>query len=142
MDLNQQLNNLEFTPDEQVWSGIENETRKKGGGIYDMKIMPPEICWNNIADRLNDSEEKNSKPKVIPVFTKWIRYAAVFTGITLGTIGLLDHSIRNKVLNTVLESNLKTSVSDTQHILLVNKKKSDSLIKNSVDQSRLPQKKN
>jgi hypothetical protein len=142
MDLNQQLNNLELTPDEQVWPAIEGETRKKGGGIYDLKIMPPENCWNNIAERLSDAEEKNSKPRAIPSFTKWIRYAAILTGITLGTIGLLNDSLRSKLFNTVLESNLKTSISDTQQILPTNKKKSDSLIKNLVNPSTLPLKKN
>jgi hypothetical protein len=141
MDLNQQLNNLELTPDEQVWQGIENETRKKAEGIYDMKIMPPESCWIKIADQISNAEKKNNQPKYIQDFSKWIRYAAVFTGITLGAIGLLDSSIRNKLLNTVLESNLKTSLSDTQHILPINKKKSDTLLKNAVEQPTLPLKK-
>jgi hypothetical protein len=141
MDLNQQLNDLEFTPDEQVWPAIEKETRKKGGGIYDMTIMPPESCWTNIAEQINTAEKKNTKPKSISDFSKWIRYAAVFTGITLGTISLLEHSIRNKLLNTVLESNLKTSLSDTQKIIPINKKKSDTLLKNSAEQPMLPLKK-
>jgi hypothetical protein len=142
MDLNQQLNDLEYTPDDRVWYAIENEARKKGGGIYDMKIVPPEICWLNIAEQISDVEKKKNKPKSIQDFPKWIRYAAVFTGITLGTIGLLNHSVRNKILNTVLESNLKTSLSDTQHLLPTIKKKPDNLPKNSVDQPTLPLKKN
>jgi hypothetical protein len=140
MDLNQQLNNLELTPDEQVWQAIENETRKKAEGMYDMKIMPPEICWTNIAEQINTAEKKNTKPKSISDFSKWIRYAAVFTGITLGTISLLDHSIRNKLLNTVLESNLKTSLSDTQKIIPINIKKTDTSTKDSFNKST-PEKK-
>ena len=38
-----------------------------------------------------------------------------------------NNSIRNKFLNTLLESNLKTSLSDSQYILPTNKKKSDSV---------------
>jgi hypothetical protein len=141
MDLNQKLDDLEFTPDEQVWPAIENETRKKARGIYDMTIMPPEICWTNIAEQISNVEKKNTKPKSISDFSKWIRYAAIFIGITLGTISLLDHSIRNKLLNTVLESNLKTSLSDTQHILPINIKKTDTSTKNSFHQSTLEKKK-
>lgn len=140
MDLNQKLNNLEFTPEKQVWRSIENETRKIEDGIYDIEIMPPEICWMNIAKQISNVENKNTKLRSIPGFSGWIRYAAIFTGIILGTIALLDHSIRNRVLNTVLESNMKTSLSDTQHIIPMNIKKIDTPKKDSLNQST-PEKK-
>ncbi len=140
MNSNQKLNNFECNPPDQAWSAIENKARKEIDTIYDMKIIPPEICWIKIGEQIENKEEKINKSQLNfnSYFSTSIRYAAIFIGVILLSIGLLNNSLRNKIFNNVLESNLKTSLSDTQYILPSNKKKSDTSIKNSVAPSMTP----
>ena len=140
MDLNQKLNNLECRPPDQVWSAIEKKASNEIDSLYEMKIIPPEICWNNIAEKIGNTEGKinNSKSISSSYISTWIRYAAIIMGVLLLSIGLFNPSLRNKLFNTVIESNLKTSLSDTQYILPSNKKKSDTSIKTSVAPSMTP----
>jgi hypothetical protein len=143
MDLNQKLNNFECRPPDQAWSAIEKKASNEIDSLYEMKIIPPEICWNNIAEKIGNTEGKinNSKSISSSYISTWIRYAAIITGVLLLSIGLFNPSLRNKLFNTVIESNLKTSLSDTQYILPSNKKKSDTSIKTSVTPSMTPERK-
>ena len=140
MDLNQKLDNFECRPPDQAWSAIEKKTSKEIDSLYELKIIPPEICWINIAEKIGNTEGKinNSQPLASSYISTWIRYAAITTGVLFLSIGLFNASLRNKLFNTVLESNLKTSLSDTQYMLPSNKKKSDTSIKTSIRASKTP----
>ena len=129
MDLNNKLSELECLPSEAAWSAIESNTRQDTDRIHDLKVVPPEICWTKIAEYIKAPEEKSSNGQMGKkiAFPSWMRYAAGIAGITLLSISLMNNSIRNKFLNTLLESNLKTSLSDSQYILPANKKKSDTI---------------
>ena len=144
MDLNQKLNNLEFKPADEVWTSIESKNRQEAEFIHHMSITPPAICWIKIAEQICVSENniEKEKPQARIIFSKWLRYAAVAIGITLGSIGLFNTSIRNRLYNTLLEGNLKTSLSDSQQISNSKQKKPDTSIKIKTVTPLLPTKKN
>ena len=116
-------------PSEATWSAIESNARQDTERMHDLKVVPPEICWTKIAQHIKSPQEKSISEQMGKkiAFPSWMRYAAVIAGITILSISLMNNSIRNKFLNTLLESNLKTSLSDSQYILPTNKKKSDSV---------------
>jgi hypothetical protein len=138
MDLNQKLSNFESSPENDTWQMIESRARQEGDGLYDMKITPAEICWEKIATGIDQHVEDNTKTIFTSRknLTSFIRYAAIITGILIGSISLSNKSIRTTFMNAILESNIKTTVNDTKKALPQNNKKIDSVIKINAKSSK------
>jgi hypothetical protein len=85
--------------------------------LQDLEVAPPEDCWETIAEKLN-----NKQDKVVPIRSNyakastWIKYAFEVAAVAIISLSLFSPSFRDSLKNAVNGPGIKAAIIDSPKI--------------------------
>lgn len=116
MEWKNKINGLQQLPSENIWGGIEKNISGANERLYNIEVSPPTSCWSKISERLpNTKKNLNKNFNNGRMVNQWIKYAAIFTGITLLTTIAFNKVFRGNIIDSLREPQIKAALPDSTY---------------------------